>query len=158
MSITQQDVDNAQEAWAQGVIAIGVSHQNNQNYTELAKQFLQTAYSFDHPEQPLLFKPTRAAAVPFRDNLKGTLSYFIGGDTDFQEDKGFALEPWKTISFDNTNIFYYDDIAIAMGHYTLTSMSGNTATLEYSFGFVKDDNDEIKIFLHHSSVPFSEGA
>lgn len=155
MSITADELNAAQKAWADGVIAIGEAHSKGDDYKTLAENFLEQTYLFNDPQHPLLFKPTRAAKIPFRNNLVGALSYFIGGNPDFAEDEGFALEPWSAIEFDNSQVFNYSDVAVTIGHYTLTDTNGKQATLEYSLGFIKDDNGNLKIFLHHSSIPYS---
>ena len=49
----------------------------------------------------------------------------------------------------------YDDIAIAMGNYFFTDLNGGKTKVEYSFVYKKNDLGELKIILHHSSLPYS---
>jgi len=62
------------------------------------------------------------------------------------------LSNWSEIVFDNSNIIINDDIAVAMGNYTFKNEESNIK-VEYSFAY-KDYGDEIKIILHHSSLPY----
>ncbi|MCH6201595.1 hypothetical protein MMU07_18580 [Aquiflexum sp. LQ15W] len=43
----------------------------------------------------MFFKPTLTQdEQTFRKTKNGALTYFVVGDPDFPEDKGFALKPW----------------------------------------------------------------
>jgi hypothetical protein len=154
MYFTAQIIEKLQRSWADGIIAIGQASLNGNDYKQLAQQFVQDHYLFTQ-DKPLLFKPTRASEIPFRSTLAGATSYFVGGDSSFPEDNGFALEPWLDIKFHNYEILLEDEFAIAMGEYYLTSKQDKCIKVEYTFGYKLDDNNEAKIFLHHSSFPFS---
>ena len=52
----------------------------------------------------VLFKPTKACIKQFRTSKEDFTSYFIANNNLHKEDKGFALEPWKKITFENFNI------------------------------------------------------
>eukprot|EP00438_Fugacium_kawagutii_P031776 Skav205125 [mRNA] locus=scaffold3585:812:3725:- [translate_table: standard] len=59
------------------------------------------------------------------------------------------------VEFDNDQIYCLGDIAIAEGYYYFTNAKTKAvAAVEYSFGYEKIDH-EWKIFLHHSSIPYS---
>ena len=46
-------------------------------------------------------------------------------------------------------------MAIAMGNYYFTSAAdGSKTKVEYTFGYKKNADGKVRIFLHHSSVPF----
>ena len=45
--------------------------------------------------------------------------------------------------------------ALAMGNYYFTDKNGKTVKVEYSFGYIKDNNGDLKINLHHSSFPYA---
>ena len=79
---------------------------------------------------------------------------FIGSDKDYAEDKGFALNPWVMVDFKNESINIYENIATAMGNYFFTDPSGKKTKVEFSFVYKKNKEGEIKIVLHHSSIPF----
>ena len=81
-------------------------------------------------------------------------SYFIAGDNRAcDEDKGFAIQPWTKVRFENAGIILEEKRAIAMGNYFFTDLDGNEAKVEYTFGY-KLVGDELKIDLHHSSFPY----
>ena len=42
-----------------------------------------------------------------------------------------------------------------MGNYYFTDKNGKTVKVEYSFGYIKDNNGDLKINLHHSSFPYA---
>ena len=42
-----------------------------------------------------------------------------------------------------------------MGNYYFTSAAdGSKTKVEYTFGYKKNEDGKVRIFLHHSSVPF----
>ena len=110
---------------------------------------------YDYENGIVQFKPTKASDAQFRGDLKSALSYFIGSDSDFNEDKGFALNPWLKVDFENNSINIIDDIGIAMGNYFFTDNEGSKTKVEYSFVYKKNEYGDLKIILHHSSLPFS---
>ena len=90
-TITEAEVDEARERWAEAIISIGTaSEEGMEEATEKAEEVIETLYAYD--EGAVLFKPTKAAELPFRATKEEALSYFVGGD--ISEDSGFALEPW----------------------------------------------------------------
>lgn len=149
--ISESDILNAQKAWGDAVVAIGAAEGNA---AEVAENAAKTAYAFELG--PIQFKPTLAADSPFRPDIEGSLSYFVGGNQKFPEDKGFALKPWTAVRFENHNIKIFDNKAIAMGHYFFTEKtSGLETKVEYTKGYVKTDDGRVLLFLQHSSMPFS---
>jgi hypothetical protein len=108
-------------------------------------------YAFD--EGTVLFKPTKAAEIPFRSTKEEALSYFVGGD--IEEDSGFALEPWTNVRFDNHDTILNGDTALSSGNYYFTSgETGEEVKVEYTFGYMLDEGGNVRIQLQHSSVPF----
>merc|ERR1719346_185679 len=93
------------------------------------------------------------------------MSYFVGKDAvedGYDEDAGFAInggKGWSDVVFDNHQIDLNGDTAIAMGNYYFTSAEdGSKAKVEYTFGYKKNDDGKLRIFLHHSSVPYKDAA
>ncbi|MCG8451621.1 MAG: hypothetical protein MI717_00385 [Spirochaetales bacterium] len=148
--ISEQSLLQAQDAWARGVEAIGRCSET-QRQSE-ARSMLERLYDFSHP---LMFKPTKAAQAPFRGSFEAALSYFIGGNPAFPEDAGFALQPWVRVRFENASLSFDENFAFAQGHYYFTPPEGTELKVEYSFGYRAVENEGLKIFLHHSSLPFS---
>ena len=88
--------------------------------------------------------------------LENNLShYFIGGDENFLEDSGFALQPWINVRFENASVILNEKTAIAMGNYFFTELNGNVVKVEYTFGYFLDSKQCLKINLHHSSLPYT---
>ena len=40
-----------------------------------------------------------------------------------------------------------------MGNYFFTAADGAEVKVEYTFGYIEDDNGGLRIQLHHSSIP-----
>mgnify|MGYP001233110197 CR=1 FL=1 len=154
-SIQVEEVIKAQALWSKNLIAIGQAKVQGGDYRQKAQDMLEALYGYHLDDAVVLFKPTRAVKVPFRPTFKGALSYFIGENSDFPEDKGFALEPWVDVVFDNHGFYFYEDMCIAMGEYTFTNLAQDKAKVEYTFGYIKDANGLLKIVVHHSSFPAS---
>ena len=151
--ITSKDVRNAQENWAEALIEIG--KRKNTVRTELGaftREQVVKLYGFNHGT--VLFKPTKACNVQFRKTIDAAISYFIGGNTSFQEDAGFALEPWVAVEFENHDMILDENRAIASGNYFFTRENGDIIKVEFTFGYVLDKDGQLKIDLHHSSIPF----
>lgn len=152
-SITATDVEQAQESWGENIVAIGEAGLESQEAAKFqAKDTLNTLYAFD--KGPVLFKPTKASEIPFRSTKDKALSYFVGGD--ISEDDGFALQPWTNVRFENYDTIINGDTALASGIYYFTSGETNEeVAVEYTFGYVLDEDNNLRIHLHHSSLPFS---
>jgi hypothetical protein len=148
------EIENAREEWAKGITEIGKAFLQKGDYISVAKNLLNDLYGYQ--EGSVLFKPTKASEKQFRLNVESALSYFIGGNPDFPEDKGFALHPWKNVRFENAEVIRKENYALSMGNYYFTDYNGNTVKVEYTFGYFRDSENRLKINLHHSSIPFSE--
>ena len=155
LKITEQEILLAQKTWGEGVVLIGKTYTDKGDYRKTTEDFVDTMY--DYAAGPVLFKPTKAYKQPFRLTKQGAISYFIGGDTNFPEDKGFALQPWTKVRFENAQMFISrkKDYAVAMGNYYFTPAKGDEVKVEYSIGYVKGKDGTLKINLQHSSLPYS---
>jgi len=150
--VTQAEVESAQAKWAQGVVKIGSLKDNAADCELFTDQFLNARYAFDI--DTVLFKPTKCAVQQFRPTKSEALSYFIAGNKkQYDEDSGFAVTPWTNVRFENKDFILEDGRAFAMGNYYFTDLSGGETKVEYTFGYKKVDGD-LKIDLHHSSLPF----
>merc|ERR1712070_1265972 len=117
-------------------------------------------YGYGHSN--VLFKPTKATKHPFRPTGGEAMSYFVGGDVVENgyvgEDAGFAInggKGWKKVVFTNHQIDLNGPVAIATGSYDFTcATTGDVATVEYTFGYKRNEDGKARIFLHHSSVPY----
>lgn len=151
--IHQDTIKNQQNLWANGVIELGQLKGQPEESKAYAKKFVEEHYSFDE-KGVCLFKPTKAKEIPFRMNVDGVLSYFIGGNSNYPEDTGFAFHQWDRIDFDNAGCLISDNTALVMGHYYFHHKSNAPLKVEYTFSYVIRNNT-MKLNLHHSSLPYS---
>ena len=149
-----QEIEKAQEKWGKGIVKIGELKDSLKECRMFTIDFINKMY--DYENGIVQFKPTKASDFQFRGDVKAALSYFIGSDSDFIEDKGFALNPWVKVDFENNSINIINNIAIAMGNYFFTDNDGGKTKVEYSFVYKKNDIGDLKIILHHSSLPYSK--
>lgn len=149
--ITEAEVLQAQQAWAEGLVGIGQQHLQGGDVRAAASQLIERLYNYG--EGKVLFKPTKAAHDQFRETREQALSYFVGGDS--HEDHGFALHPWSQVRFENNSIFVDADSAGAMGNYYFTdAKTGAETKVEYTFAYRRARDGRLVIFLHHSSLPY----
>ncbi|MFC1482717.1 hypothetical protein ACFL56_00485 [Candidatus Margulisiibacteriota bacterium] len=150
--ITKEDILEAQHHWADTIVEIGSLKSDMSTCEKTARALLNQLYAFEQGD--VLFKPTQASVIQFRTNFEGMLSYFIGGNSKFPEDQGFALKPWTRVRFENAGITLENNRAIAMGNYYFTDDNNQELKVEYTFGYIKNNAGELKIDLHHSSMPY----
>lgn len=154
MQITKDAVLSAQKAWGAAIVELGAMKEQPRAELEARLEaLLNQLYAYD--TGPVLFKPTKAAEVPFRKHKVEAASYFIGGNELLPEDQGFAMMPWTAVRFENHAMIIEENRAIAMGHYYFKDISETETKVEYTFGYRADQNGHLKIDLHHSSLPFS---
>ena len=155
--MTKQEVENlikiTQEKWATLVLQIGNAHRNNINLDKLVSELLHDVYAFNHTD--LLFKPTLAKQKQFRSTKEEFISYFLGQNKVCEEDTGFAIKDWKSIKFENYKIVELNNYFLSMGNYFFEKEKNEFLKVEYTFGFIKINNNELRINLHHSSLPYN---
>ncbi len=105
-----------------------------------------------------------------------------GDDIGIKEDKGFAINPWtvrcgvktrirafcavskrvarlmiraQAVRFENSKTILNADSATAMGEYYFTTLEGTVAKVEYTFQYKRGADGNLKIVVHHSSLPYS---
>jgi len=151
--ITEADVIAAQTEWGEGIVAISSVHAAEGDFEARATEHINTLYAYG--DSAVMFKPTLAADDQFRETFDEALSYFIGREGT--EDGGFAISGWTDVRWENNGIYTDDDSAMAMGNYYFTGPDGSETKVEYTFGYMLDDEGALKINLHHSSLPYSAG-
>ncbi len=145
------DVEGAQKAWGEGIVAIANAHKNDGDYVSIASNHINTLYAYQMG--PVLFKPTLAAIDQFRPTFDTALSYFVASNNACPEDKGFAIKGWTNVRFENSDVIIDGGTALAMGNYYFTDSQGAEVKVEYTFGYIEDDQGNLRIQLHHSSMP-----
>lgn len=154
--ITEAELQAAQQAWGQALISISAAYSEGGRdaATKRAREVLDGAYGYNLG--PVLFKPTLASGEQtFRTTYDGALAYFVGGNSTFAQDSGFALKGWQGYDFRNAAVHINGDLALTMGNVMLTNAAGEVTTVDKTWGFKKDDQGVLRIVLHHSSLPFS---
>jgi hypothetical protein len=152
--IARQDVEAAQRGWCASLIEIGRVGAASGDYKATANAVLTKAYDYD--AGTVLFKPTLTfGAQTFRMTKQGALAYFVGGDSSFPDDKGFALRPWVECEPTIAGVFAHGDVAIAMGNVRLKDAKGDVVTVDKTFGYLRRADGALRIVLHHSSLPFA---
>ncbi len=155
-NITLEEVRAAQQAWGEALLNISQTHRNsNQRRARaVAERVIDSAYAYNLG--PVLFKPTLThGEQTFRTTREGALAYFVGGNRNFPNDSGFALKPWDKFAYQNAAVFINGNTALTTGNVMLTDTEGNVTTVDKTWGFKKDEKGQVRIVLHHSSLPFS---
>jgi hypothetical protein len=157
--ITYEEVNAAQQAWCDALIEIGRLHATGGDAKAYAEKVISEAYNYDHGK--VFFKPTLAFGdQTFRNDKKGALAYFVGGDPYYPNDKGFALKPWVKARYDNAGdenkgIQIYGSVAITMGNVWVTDKNGKEVMVDKTWVFKKGKDGKLRIIVHKSSLPFS---
>jgi len=155
--ISEQEVLAAQQAWGEGIVAIGRAGAEGGDPVAAAAAHIDRWYGYDLG--PVLFKPTLAAEKQFRTTRCGALSYFVAGNPDYPEDHGFALKPWSRVRWESAGIRLSGPVALAMGNYYFTpAAGGDEVKVEYSFAYVRGADGNLKIVLHGSHLPYRPSA
>ncbi|MDN3545481.1 hypothetical protein QWZ02_13590 [Kinneretia asaccharophila] len=155
-NITLVEVRAAQKAWGDALVKISDDFQSGglAKAKTTANAVLDAAYGYNLG--PVLFKPTLTVAPQtFRTTKEGALAYFVGGDTNFPNDSGFALKGWKKVDIVNAAVHINGDVASTMGKVVLTDAKGQSTTVDKTWTFKKDDSGVVRIVLHHSSLPYT---
>ena len=155
-NITEAEVMAAQKAWGDALIKISDDFASGGivKAKATASAVLDAAYGYNMG--PVLFKPTLSSSPQtFRTTKEGALSYFVGGDSKFPKDTGFALGGWKKVDIDNAAMHINGDVANTMGNVTMTDKNGKVTVVDKTWTFKKDDMGKVRIVLHHSSLPFA---
>jgi hypothetical protein len=158
---SDQKVPIAEKFWGNRIVALGQAP--SAEVHSMAVEFVRHSYAYGAQQfvpwtgPGTLFKPTRARIAPFRTTLEGAVSYFVGSDATFSEDKGFALAPWTKVRFEAAGTTALSPwLTVTMGHYIFTATDGEEHRAEYSMAFVSAGSGISMplLALHHSSFPF----
>jgi hypothetical protein len=157
--ITEKEVNAAQQAWCDRLVEISKAYRNHGNYRQLAENFIDDLYDFK--DGRVFFRPTLAAAPRnFRTTRAGALSYFIGENSDFPKDDGFAKKPWVDARYDNAiegsnAIQIFGNIAMTMGNVYLqseVSTDGKEVVVDKVFAYRKDKKGNLRLIVHKSAL------
>lgn len=159
--ITYDEVNAAQQAWCDALVEIGRLKETGGDYKGYAEKVLSEAYNYDYGK--VFFKPTLAFGdQTFRNDKRGALAYFVGGDANYPDDKGFALKPWVKARYDNAGdnnqgIQIYGSVAITMGNVWVADKEGNEVMVDKTWVFKKGKDGKLRIIVHKSALPYNPG-
>ncbi len=151
--ITKEEVLQFQKKWGDGIINISNKFKHEGDYIGEAKKFISQLYSYD--TDVVFFKPTLASDTQFRLNYVSALSYFIGNNSNFVEDSGFAIKGWDKVQWENIGIKIMNDCAICMGNYFFGMEGKNDLKVEFTI-ILRKENGVLKIILHDSHLPYQK--
>jgi len=157
--ITMDEITTAQKEWAAAIVRISNTYLAGDDYVAAAATAADALSGYGRTND--LSTPTKAAENPVRPPGEEALSYFVGGDAvpnGYKEDGGFALNGgngWKKVIFDNNLVDFSGPTAVAMGEYYFYSASDDSvAKVEYTFGYKRNEDGKVRIYVHHSSLPY----
>ncbi|MFN5953343.1 MAG: hypothetical protein ACK6A9_14335 [Dolichospermum sp.] len=156
ISITESEVLAAQKAWGNALVNISTTYDQEGIVAArtLAEKVIDELYAYQWGL--VLFKPTLTTGdQTFRTTHKGALSYFVGGDSSFPQDTGFALKGWRKVEIRNAGIFIVGNTATTMGNVDITDKTGKVTTVDKTWQFIRGGDGKLRIILHHSSLPYS---
>merc|ERR1711865_763441 len=138
--------------WANQIAAISKVYADKGDYVAAAGEAAGQLYGYGKCD--VLFKPTKSTKNPFRPTGESAMSYFVGSeamkDNKYKgEDAGFAInggKGWSNVIFNNHKVDLNGPTAQAMGDYTFTDATSGDKGNVYG---------KVRIYLHHSSVPYS---
>ena len=159
-AVTKHDILAIQSQWANAIANISATHNAGGDFIQVAAAAAADLYAYN--ESTVLFKPTKATVHQFRPTSHDALSYFVGGGKvagGYEEDSGFAINSgkgWAKCVYANHDIVTKGSVAFAMGNYYFTcATTGDEVKVEYTFGYQRCADGKVRIFLHHSSLPYS---
>lgn len=155
--ITEAEVLAAQTAWGKALVQISTDFEQGgiAKATQTASNVLDQAYAYNIGA--VLFKPTLTVEPQtFRPTKEGALAYFVGNNPSFPNDSGFALKGWRDYKVENNVINLNRNSAVSMGKVHLTDKTGKVTTVDKTWGYLRDRQGNLRIFLHHSSLPYQK--
>jgi len=151
--ITEAQVKDAQKAWCGALVRINETKESGGNYTQVASDIIDAAYGYQ--SGVVLFKPTLTTGEQtFRMDKEGALAYFVGGNSKYKGDSGFALKGWKKCESKPRGIILSGDTAISMGNVHMWNAKGEETIVDKTWAYKRDDKGNLRIVLHHSSLPY----
>jgi hypothetical protein len=155
--ITQEEILVAQKSWGDGLVLISKTYEEEgyASAKKAAKKILDSVYGYSK-DIPVLFKPTLSSGEQtFRLTHEGALSYYVGGYAKYPNDTGFANRGWREVKSYPVGILLLGNTAFSIGKVHCIDKNGNCTVVEKSWGYKKDNEGNIRIILHHSSLPYS---
>lgn len=152
-NVTEKKVAEAQKAWCSALVQINETKEKGGDYKKIASDIIDAAYYYQHGA--VLFKPTLTTGEQtFRMDKEGALAYFVGGSSKYADDTGFALKGWKRCESKPRGIILDGETALSMGNVHMWDANGKETIVDKTWGYKLDDKGNLRIVLHHSSLPY----
>lgn len=152
-NITEKMVTEAQTGWCGALVQINETKEKGGDYKKVASDIIDAAYNYQ--SGVVLFKPTLTTGEQvFRMDKEGALAYFVGGNSKYKDDSGFALRGWKKCESKPKGIILTGDTALSMGNVHMWDKDGKETVVDKTWGYKMDDKGGLRIVLHHSSLPY----
>lgn len=153
-NITEGQVKEAQKAWCNALVQISETKDKGGDYRSIASNILDSAYYYQNGV--VLFKPTlTTGSQVFRMDKEGALAYFVGGNSKYASDTGFALKGWRRCESKPKGIILKGDTSLSMGNVHVWDRDGKETIVDKTWGYRRDENGSLRIILHHSSLPYA---
>ena len=155
MEILESELSKALASWGEGLVKVSKTYETIgiEKARHVASEMLNSLYGFHIG--PVLFKPTLSGGnQTFRTTKEGALSYFVGHNAKYPQDSGFGIKFWRDVRPDTAAVFLDERVAMWMGWVTFTDKNDNVTKVDKSWGYKLDEDGELKITLHHSSLPY----
>ena len=150
---TDEMVHTALQTWCDNVVAVGKVHVDGGDARAFSAKVLSDNYDYDNGK--VLFKPTLAHGTQtYRPTKEGALAYFVGGDENFPNDKGFKLKPWVKVWYSKLDYILHGDLAIVQCNVHFIGGDDSHIFVNKSFVFKQCDDGRVRIILHQSSLPY----
>mgnify|MGYP000412737507 FL=1 len=150
---TKEMAYTALQTWCDNVVEVGKIYAEGGDAQAFSEQVLSDNYDYDNGH--VLFKPTQTfGQQTFRPTKEGALSYFVGGNSDFPNDKGFKLKPWVKVWFSKEDLILHNDLAIVQCNVHFIGSDDSHIFVNKSFVFKECDDGRVRIILHQSSLPY----
>jgi hypothetical protein len=152
-NISEKMVVDAQKAWCNALVQINQTKEKGGDYKRVASDIIDAAYGYQWGA--VLFKPTLTTGVQtFRMDKEGALAYFVGGNSKYKDDSGFALRGWQRCESKPKGVILSGDTAISMGNVHIWDKDGKETVVDKTWGYRIDEKGNLRIILHHSSLPY----
>lgn len=157
--ISLEEIEGAQKAWGEALVKISTTYKTDglAAAKAYAQAVLDGAYGYKLGVG-VLFKPTLTVGDQvFRTTNEGALAYFVGDNSKYKDDKGFALKPWINVTSVRSSVFIhpFGGVALSMGNVYIGSSDGTITKVDKTWGYYKGEDGVVRIILHHSSLPYS---
>ena len=155
-SVTTEEVEACQKAWADAIVNISKIYRDKGKFVEAAGEAAGALYGYGHGN--VLFKPTKAAVNPFRPDASEAMSYFVGENNvekGYRRGRRLRHQRWQGLEEGSPTPPSPAFLRPACHRHPRHRYHRPRHRVEYTFGYKRNDDGNVRICLHHSSVPYS---